>query len=83
MASGVPVVASRGGALAETGGSAAILVEPDDADGFANAIDLLMSDSHEWERRRQEGLLHSAGFTWKTAAQAVMKLLKEAAQDVP
>lgn len=44
MSVGTPVVASRAGALPETLGDAALLVEPTDVDGLAGALDRVVHD---------------------------------------
>jgi glycosyltransferase involved in cell wall biosynthesis len=50
MGAGAPVVAARAGALPETLGDAAVLVEPTDADGLADALDRVV---HDDELRRE------------------------------
>ena len=49
MATGIPVVAARAGALPETCGEVATLVDPVDRDGFAAALLDAVSDA---QRRR-------------------------------
>lgn len=44
FASGLPVVSSRAGSLPEVAGDAALLVDPDDAQGLAEATRLLVAD---------------------------------------
>ena len=74
MACGTPVVTSRGGALEETAGGAAVLVDPLDAESIAAGI-------AEAERRRGElrasGLARAAAFTWSRAADEVESLWRE------
>jgi len=76
MACGAPVVTSRGGALEETAGGAAVLVDPLDAESIAAGI-------AEAERRRGElrtaGLARAAGFTWARAADEIEALWRELA----
>ena len=50
MGAGVPVVAARAGALPETLGDAAVLVDPSDVDGLAGALDRVV---HDEELRRE------------------------------
>ena len=71
MASGTPVVTSRGTATEEVAGGAAVLVDPLDAASIADGI-------AEAEARRDElvplGLARAAEFTWARAADAVEAL---------
>jgi glycosyltransferase involved in cell wall biosynthesis len=74
MASGVPVVTSRGGATEEVAGGAAVLVDPRDVDAITAGLG-------EATRRRDElvprGLERAQQFTWAAAADAVEKLWRE------
>jgi glycosyltransferase involved in cell wall biosynthesis len=63
MASGTPVVAANRGALPETCGDAALVVEPED---FAQAAVAAMTT--ERERLTQAGLARAARFTWERTA---------------
>jgi glycosyltransferase involved in cell wall biosynthesis len=72
MAAGAPVVATTAGALPETCGDAAVLVEPEE---FADALVALLGDTAEQERLRAAGLARAAGFTWDATARAVDALL--------
>jgi glycosyltransferase involved in cell wall biosynthesis len=63
MASGTPVVAANRGALPETCGDAALVVEPDE---FAEAALAALDDG----RLIEAGLARAARFTWERAAQA-------------
>jgi glycosyltransferase involved in cell wall biosynthesis len=74
MAAGTPVVAAAVGALPETCGDAAVLVEPD-GETFAAALAALLGDDAELERLRAAGLARAAGFTWDATARAVDALL--------
>jgi glycosyltransferase involved in cell wall biosynthesis len=65
MASGTPVVAANRGALPETCGDAALVVEPEDfADAAVKAV------TTERERLTQAGLARAARFTWERTARA-------------
>jgi glycosyltransferase involved in cell wall biosynthesis len=75
MASGVPVVAAASGALPETCGAAAELVDPDDPSAIADALDQAVSDNDLRARRREAGLARAAELTWDRAAQATDRLL--------
>jgi glycosyltransferase involved in cell wall biosynthesis len=69
MASGTPVVAAAAGALPETAGEAALLVDPADPDAFADA---LVAASLEPDVRRgliEAGLKRASSFTWRRTAE--------------
>ena len=74
MASGVPVVTSRGGATEEVAGGAAVLVDPLDPEAIAAGI-------AETTTRRDElvprGLARAREFTWAAGADAVETLWRE------
>jgi glycosyltransferase involved in cell wall biosynthesis len=76
MASGTPVVTSRGGATEEVAAGAAVLVDPLDIRAIAAGI-------AEAQERRDElvplGLARAREFTWKRTADAVEALWRELA----
>ncbi len=69
MAAGTPVVSSNRGALPETCGQAALLVDPDDEDAFARALLRASSPGPERDRLIAAGRRRAAAFTWRAAAQ--------------
>jgi glycosyltransferase involved in cell wall biosynthesis len=69
MACGTPVVCSSAGALPEVVGDAGLLVEPGDAQGFADAIASLMRDPHLKERLQEDGLQRCRRFSWAHMAE--------------
>jgi glycosyltransferase involved in cell wall biosynthesis len=71
MASGVPVVAADRGALPETCGDAALLVEPRRPDLVAEAVLAALDDDALGAR----GVARAAGFTWAATAHAVDAVL--------
>jgi glycosyltransferase involved in cell wall biosynthesis len=74
MAAGVPVVASRAGAVPEIVGDAASLVDPGDVDGLAGALEGLL-DSEELRRSQvARGRLRAAPFTWTACASGLVDL---------
>ena len=76
MASGTPVVTSRGGATEEVAGGAAVLVDPLDPASIAAGIEEAVS------RRGQLaalGLERAAMFSWKETARATAEVYREAA----
>jgi glycosyltransferase involved in cell wall biosynthesis len=78
MACGTPVVAARAGALPETCGDAARLVEPD-GEAVREALTVLLADDAERARLRAAGLTRAASFTWARTAAEVDALLRRLA----
>jgi glycosyltransferase involved in cell wall biosynthesis len=76
MACGVPVVASRAGSLAEVLGDGALLFEPSDTLGFANAIERLLGNSELAQRQIEAGLRRSSRYTWEHTAEQVFDVYK-------
>jgi glycosyltransferase involved in cell wall biosynthesis len=75
MACGTPVVASNAGALPETCGTAATLLDPADATGFADALERLATDERYRAEKRAESIARAQDFTWQKTAQATDQLL--------
>jgi glycosyltransferase involved in cell wall biosynthesis len=73
MASGTPVLTTTAGALPETCGGAARLVE--DPAAFATALPALLGDAAERERLRAAGLERAARFSWERTAREIDALL--------
>ena len=72
MASGTPVIASNAASIPELAGDGAILLDPDDARGWTDAVIRVATD----ERLRRElgarGRARAGLFTWKRTARATM-----------
>jgi glycosyltransferase involved in cell wall biosynthesis len=76
MACGTPVVTSRGTAMEEIAGGAAVLVDPLDARAIADGIE-------EAVQRRDQlvalGLARAREFTWESSADSIERLWRELA----
>jgi glycosyltransferase involved in cell wall biosynthesis len=68
MAAGTVVLAGRAGAVPEVVGAAAVLIEPEDADGWAQAIDEVRRDDDHRERLVAAGTERARHFTWERVA---------------
>jgi glycosyltransferase involved in cell wall biosynthesis len=78
MTVGVPVVAANRGALPELLDGAGALVEPDDADGLARALQGLLTDSARAKAAADRGLRRARAFTWDATARRVMDVYSAA-----
>lgn len=70
LACGAPLVTTRGSAMEEVTGDAALLIPPGDPDALAQALEAAVSGGPEGERRRVEGLRTAARYTWEASAAA-------------
>jgi glycosyltransferase involved in cell wall biosynthesis len=71
MACGTPVIASRAASIPEVVGDAALLVDPDDVDGWADAIEAV-SRAEISTAMRAAGLARAAGFSWRRTAEETL-----------
>jgi len=78
MTLGVPVVASRRGSLPEVLGDAGQLVDADDVEGLAAAIDRVVSDHAFAAACAAKGVARSKQFSWTRAAQLTYGLYERA-----
>jgi glycosyltransferase involved in cell wall biosynthesis len=79
MASGVPVIASAGNALAELVGDAGICVETTDVRTFASQMDRVALNPDLQKQMSESGIARAALFTWKQSALDLLQLFDEAA----
>ena len=75
MRCGTAVIASTAGALPEIVGTAGILLSPDDAGAWSQAMLELAGDPELQRRLIAAGGAHSAQFTWEAAATKTWKVL--------
>jgi glycosyltransferase involved in cell wall biosynthesis len=77
MVSGTPVVVARTTSLPEVAGDAALLADPDDITGFADAVQRILEDPVEADRLRTAGRLRAADYSWDRTAADMMALFRE------
>ena len=77
MAAGVPALASAVGSVPEVAGEAAVLLDPDDVEGWAAAIAALATDEAHRADLVARGARHQARFTWRAAAEATLAVHDE------
>jgi glycosyltransferase involved in cell wall biosynthesis len=74
MQCGCPVVSSNRASLPEVVGRAGILLDPDDLDGWAAAMLLLLSDSDARHTLVEAGRQQTQQFTWRKTAAATLRV---------
>ena len=77
MASGTPVILSHSSALPEVAGEAGTYIDPHDERACADAIQHLIDDQPEWQRRRAAGLLRAQEFSWGRCAAITASLYRQ------
>lgn len=84
MACGCPVLSSRRGALAETVGDAAALLEPEDPAQLQAQLTRAATDAAWRDQLRTAGLAHARQFDWAATAAATLAVYARAlAQSLP
>jgi glycosyltransferase involved in cell wall biosynthesis/GT2 family glycosyltransferase len=82
MASGVPVVASRSGAIPDVVSGAGILVEPGDAEQLRKAV-AEATELYRWQELRSAGLERARQYGWSQIASQHMDLYREVLRKRP
>ena len=73
---GTPVITSNRASLPEVVGDSAILVNPDDASGLADAMNDVLSNESLQKQLSQKGLVQSKQFSWEKAAGETLDVYK-------
>jgi glycosyltransferase involved in cell wall biosynthesis len=71
MSLGIPVVVSDRGALPALVGDAGLLVDPEDVESIAAALDRVLGDDSTAQTMSRRGLARSSGFQWTNTAAAL------------
>lgn len=79
MACGTPVITSNNSSLPEVIGDAGIMVDPEDVEGLAGAIESVLSDQGLRDEMRRKGLARAKQFSWEQAARETLKVYKDVA----
>ncbi len=77
MLCGCPVIASTGGALPEVCGSAALLLSPDDEQGWTDVMLRIAADDALRAELSDAGRRHAARFTWDRAASQLVQIVED------
>jgi glycosyltransferase involved in cell wall biosynthesis len=80
MACGAPVVSSNVSSLPEVAGDAALLVDPLNAEGLAEAMTRVFEDAALREDLRRRGALRTKAFSWEQSAREQLRVYQELAQ---
>lgn len=80
MACGCPVVSSNASSLPEVAGDAALLVEPQDIEGWARVTEGVLCDPGARQEMRQRGLAQAARFTWDRTARGTIDAYRKASK---
>ena len=78
MSAGVPVIVSNRGALPEVVGDAGLLVDPDDVESVAAALDRMVGDADLRATCARRGLDRARPFTWTQTARDVRRAYEDA-----
>ena len=78
MAAGVPVVTSRGTAMEETTGTAAVLVDPSDVASIEEGLRTALGDGALRARLAEAGPARAALYPWTRTAREAWKVYEEA-----
>ncbi len=77
MTAGLPVVCSRGSALEEIAGDAALLVEPKEPRSIAAGIERVLDDPALGESLKRKGLERSTRFDWARTARETLAFYRK------
>jgi len=69
MACGLPVIASRASCIPEVTGDAAVLLDPDDVEGWTAALAQMLGDARFAAARGEAGVRRAATFSWRRTAE--------------
>ncbi len=79
MACGCPVVATDRGSTAELAGDAGLLVDPEDENELADAMELALTDVRLRDELASRGRARAAPFRWERTAAETLAVLRTAA----
>lgn len=83
MGCGTPVITTTSSSLPEAGGDAAVLVEPDDAAGIAEAVEDVLRSHARREQMRQRGFEHVRHFEGDQLGRATIDAYRAAVSSAP
>ncbi len=78
MASGAPVIVANRSCLPEVCGDAPRYVDPDDQDGFTNAIEDCLLDEQRQMEPFERGLMRAQLYSWDRCVEDTVRIYKKA-----
>ncbi len=81
MQLGTPVISTNISSIPEVTGSAALLVKPDDVDGFTQALLSILTKPVLAKRLSQDGKKQAKLFSWTKAAKETLAVYQQVAQE--
>jgi glycosyltransferase involved in cell wall biosynthesis len=79
MACGAPVIVSDGGSLPEVVGDAAIVLPPNDVEGYRREISRVLSSTELAREMREKGFRRASLFSWDKTAVETLAVYREVA----
>jgi glycosyltransferase involved in cell wall biosynthesis len=76
MACGTPVVASRASCLPEVAEGASVMIDPDDVEDMAGALEQTVSDQALRQQLIEKGRQRAAEYTWARAARSLLEVYR-------
>lgn len=77
MACGTPVIVSNRSSLPEVVGDAGILIDPEDTDGIAEAMEKILQQPSLRKELSEKGLQQAKKFSWSKCASETIELYKQ------
>jgi glycosyltransferase involved in cell wall biosynthesis len=81
MARGVPVVTANAGSLPETGGDAALYVDPHSVEDIAAKVAQIVEDGNLREEMVRRGSARAQRFTWRSTAEQTLDIYEAVLSD--
>lgn len=78
MASGLPVIASNRASIPEVAGTAAVYVELNNDQTYAQAMARLIDSEELWQQLKERGLARASQFTWQRCAEKTLSAYQQA-----
>jgi alpha-1,3-rhamnosyl/mannosyltransferase len=79
MASGVPVLTSDKSCLPEVGGTASLLIDPDDTTAFRDGLERLLDDETWRQPAIARGLARAGELTWEACVERTIAVYRQLA----